>query len=290
MPSVCRNCGASAPLRYCPACGQAVEDRRGPLFALLGEFFTEFFSLDGRHLRTAFTLLRPGKLTVLYLEGKRASYAAPVRVYFVASLLFFLFVGFPAPNADEFNVWVDDDLIGREEVDPSLGNINLSLARTGWIAERLEDSLNAKREQLMAMPAQELVDRFFASLERTVPTALIFFVPVLALALKLLYLRQRFFYVDHLVAALHFQSFLFLALLMARVANSLGLTQLLRGFVAYLAVLVLVAPFYLLFAVKRVYGQSWGWTVFKTGALGLLYLLIIQPIFGVTLYFAIRGI
>lgn len=282
MSATCRNCAEPVSLDFCPRCGQEVDGRRGSLFALLHEFFSEFFSLDGKHLRTALGLGRPGRLTELYLGGKRASYVRPVRVYLVSSLLFFVVIGFPAPDAGVRNVYVDGALIGRAEPDPSLADFQLSFGSTSG-SSRLVDRLEG-------MPAQTFLDRFFAGLERTVPTALILFVPVLALAIKLLYVRRPFFYVEHLVFALHFQSFLFLALLAAYFLNRAGFDGLFSGFATYAAVLLVVAPTYLAFALRRVYRQAWGWTTAKAAALSLLYLLLLQPLLLATLFFVVRSI
>jgi len=260
------------------------------LFGLLGEFFSEFFSLDGRHLRTAAKLWNPGRLTQLYLEGKRVSHVFPVRVYLVASLLFFVLVGIPVPNAENFNVYVDDLLIGREEPDPELGNLQLlRVDGSGWTSRLTEPFFAPKLEKMQAMSAQELVDRFFAGLERTVPTTLIGFVPLLALALAVLYFRRPFFYVDHLVFSLHFQSFLFLMLVLGYLANVAGLGKLYPGVITYFAVCFLIMPIYLLIALRQVYGQSWVWTVLKTALLCLLYLFLAQPVLLVTMVLVIRA-
>jgi hypothetical protein len=290
VSSTCPNCGESVTENFCPSCGQAVRDKRGPLFALLGDFFAEFFSIDGRHLRTAARLWSPGRLTQLYLKGKRASYVPPVRVYFVASLVFFLLVGFPVPKAENFNVWVDDMLIGRDEPDPDLGNIQLlSLDDTSSVSRWVEPYLSPKLEQLQAMSAQDLLDGVVSGLERTVPTTLIFFVPLLALALKLLYIRRSFFYVDHLVFALHFQSFMFLVLVLARLANLILLGRLYPGFFTYVGVFYLILPVYIIVAMRRVYGQSWVVTMAKSALLGILYMLLIQPVLLVTFFLVIRA-
>lgn len=290
VSSTCPNCGETVSQNFCPSCGQATGDRRGPLLTLLGDFFAEFFSIDGRHLRTAATLWNPGRLTQLYLAGKRASYAPPVRVYFVASLLFFLLVGFPVPNAENFNVWVDDMVIGRDEPDPELGNIQLlSLDRTSSVSRWVEPYLSPKLEKLQAMSAQDLLDRLFSGLERTVPTTLIFFVPLLALALKLLYIRRPFFYVDHLVFALHFQSFMFLVFVLARLANLVLLGKLYPGIFTYVGGFYLILPVYIIVAMRRVYGQSWTVTIAKSGLLGVLYMLLIQPVLLVTFFLVIRA-
>lgn len=290
MSPVCRNCGEPAGPNYCPQCGQAVEDRRAPLAALLGDFFTEFLSLNGRHLRTARQLLIPGRLTQLYLEGKRASYVSPVRVYFVASLLFFLLVGFPAPDARNYNVMVGDVLLDRDEPDPALTRMTLTFGESSWLGRAAEPYLSAKRERLTAMSAQDLLDGLFAGLERTLPAALILYVPVLALALKVTNVRRPFFYVDHLVFALHYQSALFLALILARFANSAGLGNIFPAIGTYLITFLVVGPAYLLLALKRVYEQSWPRTILKGLALVVLYLVLIRPVVFATFLLAIRDV
>ncbi len=290
MSTSCKNCGEIVSQKFCPSCGQAVDGRRGPLLQLIGDFVSAFFSLDGRHLRTATQLWRPGRLTQLYLEGKRASYVSPVRVYIVASLLFFLLVGFPRPDASNFNVWVDDVVIGRDKPDPDLGNFRLTFTGDDSpFGMLLSANFEAKRERLRAMSAQEFLDSFFSHLESTVPTTLIFFVPILAMGLKLLYLRQPFFYVDHIVFALHFQSVIFLALVLARLVNIVGLGGMQSGIISYLVVILFVTPLYLLLALKQVYRQTWPWTAVKTVALGVLYFLLIQPILVITVALVIRA-
>ena len=290
MSTSCKNCGESVSQNYCPACGQAVEVQRGPLVQLVGDFVSELFSLDGRHLRTAIQLLVPGSLTQSYLDGKRVSYVSPVRVYIVASLLFFLSVGSPRPDASKFNVWVDDVVIGRDEPNPDLGNFRLSFtgddSPLGFL---LSSNFEAKRQKLRALSPQEFLNSFFSHLESTVPTTLILFVPILAFALKLLYIKHPFFYVDHIVFSLHFQGAVFIALVLGRLVNIVGPTELLPDIFSYLAVVLFVAPAYLLLALKRVYQQTWQGTIVKTMALLFLYLLLIQPILVITVALVIRA-
>ncbi|MDX1503088.1 MAG: DUF3667 domain-containing protein, partial [Thermoanaerobaculia bacterium] len=277
----CRNCGEPVAKRFCPACGQRVDERRGPLGALLGEFLSEFFSLDGRHLRTAGALFSPARLTLAWLDGQRASYAPPVRVYLLASLLLFFFVSLRAPDARKYNVVVDGVVVGREARDADLPDLQLSFTPTGPVGRSFHPQIEEKRARLQAMPAQGVLDRLFGLLERSVPTALIVFVPLLAAALKLLYRRQPLFYVDHLVFALHFQSFLFLALVAAWLAD-LALPGTGWAGLPYLLVFGGVAPAYLLVALRRLHRQSWARTVLKAAVLGLLYLVILLLVVGAT--------
>ena len=89
--AVCRNCGASLAGDFCHACGQSAQSLRQPFWALFGEGIETLFALDGRIARTLPSLLlRPGRITRAYLDGQRARFIPPFRLYVVASLLFFV--------------------------------------------------------------------------------------------------------------------------------------------------------------------------------------------------------
>ena len=286
----CRNCGSRVGGNFCAVCGQATREKRGPLRTLLANVASEFLSIDGRHARTAAALFVPGRLTERYLQGKWASYVTPVRVYLVLSLLFFLVVGFPAPNADNYNVYVDDVLVGREEPEQGLGHLQLAgFGDEGWLAEQAERHWGDKLERLQAMPAQALLDGYFNELERVVPTTLIAFVPILAAALSLLYIRRSFYYVDHLVFALHAQGFLFLLFVLINLLTRLGLSLFGFSFLTYLLAFFAIGPIYLALALRRVYRQGWVRTLLKTFLLGFAYLILIQPILMLTFFWVLES-
>lgn len=111
---------------------------------------------------------------------------------------------------------------------------------------------------------------FFKKLTQTflhnIPKMLFFLLPVFAFFLKLLYIRKKqFYYVDHAVLSLHYFSLIFLLLtlsnfLLDRIFDT--------GFFTLLAFFWM--NFYLLIAMKRLYGQKWGRTIFKFFVLGFL--------------------
>ena len=87
----CLNCDAELPGPFCPACGQRAERLRQPVHLFLRDAVGELFGLDGRVWRTLGTLLvKPGTLTLAYLQGRRRRYLTPLRVYLVATLTFFV--------------------------------------------------------------------------------------------------------------------------------------------------------------------------------------------------------
>jgi len=87
----CLNCGAPLAGDFCHDCGQSAQSLRRPFWALLGESLETLFSLDSRAARTLPALIfRPGRVTRAYLDGQRARFIPPFRLYVLASLVFFV--------------------------------------------------------------------------------------------------------------------------------------------------------------------------------------------------------
>jgi hypothetical protein len=96
----CLNCGAYMRGQYCAVCGQRAQSRLISLWELIRDAFGDLFELDSRLWQTLVPLLlRPGKLTYDYLQGRRARFMPPFRMYLVLSLLFFV-VAFFDPRED----------------------------------------------------------------------------------------------------------------------------------------------------------------------------------------------
>jgi hypothetical protein len=108
---------------------------------------------------------------------------------------------------------------------------------------------------------------FFAYLSGNVLWMMFVMMPLLALVLKLLYLRSGFLFYEHLVFSFHTHSLLFILfsiLLAFRKMLSEGI---------WLPALLAVA-LYLLFSMKRFYGQPWGKTILKFILANALYFFI----------------
>ena len=89
----CANCGRSFSGRFCPDCGQDLEDIRRPFAEIARDFLGDFFAFDARIWRTLVPLFtRPGGLTVDYIEGRRARYVPPLKLYVFAAFLYFTIV------------------------------------------------------------------------------------------------------------------------------------------------------------------------------------------------------
>jgi Protein of unknown function (DUF3667) len=87
----CENCEAAVTGRFCPACGQRVDENVHSLWEFLVEALEDLTNADSRLWQTLWRLLlRPGRLTREFFAGRRVRYLPPVRLYLVLSLAFFV--------------------------------------------------------------------------------------------------------------------------------------------------------------------------------------------------------
>ncbi|MEQ9562537.1 MAG: DUF4286 family protein, partial [Woeseiaceae bacterium] len=104
----CLNCKATLAGQYCATCGQRARSRLISLWELVSDAFGDLFELDSRLWRTLIPLtFRPGLLTRDYLEGRRARYMPPFRMYLVLSIIFFV-IAFFDPKS-EFQILFEPD-------------------------------------------------------------------------------------------------------------------------------------------------------------------------------------
>jgi len=91
--------------------------------------------------------------------------------------------------------------------------------------------------------------------------------PMLALVLKLLYIRRKFYYFEHLVFSFHTHTFAFLLLALLLILNNFLPDWIFAWGTLGLAV-------YLYLAMKRFYGQSWMKTLVKFVLANFMYLFV----------------
>src|SRR5262245_42988326 len=94
----CLNCGAELSGPFCSACGQRDIPPYPSVRELAVDAFWELSGWDGRFASTVRALVRrPGQLTLEFLEGRRARYISPLRLYLMCSLVYFV-VAAAAPD------------------------------------------------------------------------------------------------------------------------------------------------------------------------------------------------
>jgi len=143
----CLNCGTALRGQYCGSCGQRASGRLISLWELLRDAFGDLFEMDSRLWRTLIPLLiRPGKLTLDYLEGRRARYMPPFRMYLVLSLIFFVIAFFdpaddlsllfeppPEPTPEEVVAEEEEAAAKREAAEAEVNEVLEELADDGII-------------------------------------------------------------------------------------------------------------------------------------------------------------
>jgi len=136
-----------------------------------------------------------------------------------------------------------------------------------WLKQRVKDQIgeDGSRGKL-----------FLETLRSNLSTMMLFCIPLFAFILKILYLRQKRFYIEHLVYALNIHAFFYLASILVVLA-SIGLYRVIPGapqvlLTLLLSFLVLVQIF---ISIRRVYRQGWFMSLFKFALGGFIYLFVI---------------
>ena len=93
----CENCGAQLEGHWCGQCGQAAVDYRRSFRHVVVDVLDSFLNWDSKFFTTiALLIVKPWRLTNEFLAGKRVRYVNPLRLYLLASILFFFAVNYGA--------------------------------------------------------------------------------------------------------------------------------------------------------------------------------------------------
>ena len=96
----CLNCGTELKGPFCYFCGQPDKNFMRFFPALLRDLLDDLLDLDSRFMRTLKPLmLKPGRLTRDYMDGRRFRYTPPMRLYIFSSIAFFLLAALLSSNA-----------------------------------------------------------------------------------------------------------------------------------------------------------------------------------------------
>lgn len=285
----CRNCGAQAPLKFCPECGQETTLHPPTLGEFLHEFVGHYVALEGTLWRTLWLLVRrPGRLTREYLDGRRRRYVLPLRLYLTASFLFFLVLKLAA---DSVFHGVDVQVAGRHT---TLAEMSAEVAAEDAAAAsaasgaasgshvrfvlmrpvdcglagqracgRVEAALNTSASNFETHP-QEALDHAREHFLHWAPYAIFVLLPAFAGIMQLAYRNRRMTYGEHFVFSLHVHAFWFLAgLVLLAVPDSVG------------GIVQIGVMLYGLWAMREAYGGRWSTTVARAAIVVVLYFIVL---------------
>ena len=294
----CLNCNhtLSEVYNFCPHCGQENNDNRVSFGTFIGDFFSNYFSFDtriGRSIQPFF--LRPGYLTNQFNEGKRMRFVHPLRLYLVVSVFFFFVATLLVQrNLEEVSLVSDPetqgDFVEGDSVTVSSWNAMLSVMRDATLSDQAAlDSLQKTGNVQMDLGNQEVTSRLFHQFRKVVkndvsvfsgylmqnlPVMMFIVLPLLALVIKLFYVRRGFFYVHHLVHVLHLHAFAFLVVgVYLLVLIIFGVTDTVPDEVHNTLLLLLMVYAFLSFL--NVYRQRWPKTLLKFFLLFNVYFFLL---------------
>ena len=323
----CENCGAQLVGYYCAQCGQAAVDYRRSFRHVIADMLESFLNWDSKFFATiALLILKPWRLTNEFLAGKRVRYVNPLRLYLLASILFFFAVNFgakdlrfepgklsPKDRADLETELKDEDLppAAREKLKALLRESSPSPASSpstntpapapsasptadkqkqeyGKIGERpfvfsdgaksstpFERWIEARAKEKMGEHGTKM-GYFIATLFSNLPYMMLCCIPLFALVLKVLYVRRRIFYIDHLIYALHIHTFAYTGIMLIVLAT-IGLNRAVPGLIAgwIIALLWIAFVVQIFLSIRRVYRQGWFISIFKFFFGGFAYLMVL---------------
>ena len=101
----CLNCRTEVIGKFCHNCGQENIEPKETVWHLISHFFRDITHFDGKFFTSLKVLiLKPGFLSKEYINGRRASYLNPVRMYLFTSALFFIiFFSLYSVNPNDLN-------------------------------------------------------------------------------------------------------------------------------------------------------------------------------------------
>src|SRR5215475_2013672 len=346
----CENCGADLQGHWCAQCGQPAIEYRRSFRHVVADLLNKFLNWDSKFFTTtALLILKPWRLTNEFLAGKRVSYVNPLRLYLLASILFFFAVNYGAKG-----IHVDPSKIGakdRAELQSDLKNTDLPPQAREKIEEFLRESspspapsplTNASSPAPAAVSPSPKTDTtppraepepneqkkeygkinerpfvvfdedksttpferwiegrakekmgehgtkmglFISTLFSNLPYMMLCCIPLFALVLKVLYVRRRLFYIDHLIYALHIHSFFYTGI-MLMVLATIGLLHSLPGAIAgwLIALLWITFVTQIFLSIRYVYRQGWFWSIFKFLFGGFVYLMVLVFALAITFF------
>lgn len=312
----CANCGQSLENKdlFCSNCGQRYHASEESFGDVLKDFFSNYLALDSRFGNTLLPFLfKPGYLTNRYREGKRVSYANPIRLYLILSLGFFLIFGYWAQRVGENSgdedqpdqistieltdqgegITVKEDSSTNKGVTATIDTSFFNSDKVKWDMlseygrdlrvsnQALLDSMNAS--YLDPIPRHFLgqfiriyrsrLSDYLSFIFKNLPFMMLILVPIFALMLKLLYIRRSQFYITHLIHALHLHSFAYFLYGISILSIMTFSASFGKGGLI-LFISLLIVTLYSYLSFLRVYQQGKSKTIVKFIITGSLYFII----------------
>lgn len=238
---------------------------------LLNDFFSTYFTFDSKLFKSIkYLVAKPSFLSLEYLNGKIEAYLRPIRLYIFISFAFFILSGITSSSegvVDALNLKQDGKSVTYEELQDQVkanaeAEQTATLEEKGEFDEKIEKIFSDKREAAL----------FLNYLKSKLPILLFIIIPVFGFLLYLCFYNKQYYYIDHLVFALHLQSFFFVLLMVTTIIDFIFNTDL--AALAFLGLLI-----YGYIAARRFYKRGKFSTFFRLSLAGFFHSILSLVIF-----------
>ena len=232
--------------RYCSVCGQEDRPAAPTLRQVVGDTWEAVTNLEGRTVQSLGLLFFfPGFLTREYLEGRRVRWVSPVRLYLVISVAYSALVSITGWSGN-FTIEVSGETVADTQAE---------LEARGFESE--ED---------LERTAQNAVGTW-------IPRAMFLLVPLFAGMVAFARRPSKRTYPQHLVFTLHVHAAWFWGFALATVASAVVNQPAVDSVLSALA--IAYALWYLVVALRTVYGGSLMANAFSGVVIGATYWMVV---------------
>jgi len=259
----CKNCETSFEGHFCPNCGQSVKDFDRPFSVLFFDILANMWAFDTRVLKTLKSVLfRPGEMALDYVNGRRARYMPPFRLYIFISFIFFLLLNISATNRVNKEL---DLLTVKERGDTLTSNRNSVISIT---RESNDGDSKTSRDLIDEIESNKeyYVSKFFTTLS----WSLFIMMPLYASFLWLLFRKRHKYFLGHFIFAINQHSFLFIIFIFLLIVNFIfpNKTVYPENW------LLILFPLYIVAGCRKLYFEKWKKIVFRSFTAIFLYMIV----------------
>lgn len=296
----CKNCQEKlvSQANFCSNCGQKRISKLDFKY-IFEQFIEDLFNFDSKVFRTIkYLTIKPGFLSKEYIEGKRASYVPPVRLYIVLSVVFFFLIAtfdfgdgknreFKIGNAPENQEIVDGVNFTMDGVSIDVPTTELKKMNFEGTLENYLDSVTNNQGFAgyftRKLAIAKVNDRGFADILRDqFSMFLLLFLPFFALLYATVFSRNKKGFIGHLIFNLHLNSFIIFSIMIGLVVGLALKNELID--LIWSILVVLFGQYYIIRAIMVFYERKWWAAIYKYlllifGYLVLAFLFIVVVFF-----------
>ncbi len=289
----CKNCQTVYTGNYCPNCGQSKREYDKPFRFIIADFAGDLFAFDTRFWETFKAILfHPGKVAADFIEGKRARYMPPFRLYVFSSFVFFLLLSYTTSfdKSLNFNA-VDKDgnavsvSFHNDSSVVTTSDTTLALDSLVKNTTPLDSVLTINDRKIDFADIRNHPDRYFDKFLKWMSTTMFFLMPIYGFLLWLFFRKSYRYYMGHLVLALNQHVFAFLVFTSIMLVGM----PLPEAYFNPTSLLVLTLPIYFTMGVKEVYNQTLSSAFWRLTAIWLIYLVISAASIFIIIYYSVTS-